>query len=118
MAIWHDGNNCYSYAIDDPTDWHLIRTVYDESVDYLLDNHSNLRLVSREDLVLGKEYIAYRYGNRDFHFMKRNKMGYWRHKMGCCPVEAISTKFVLGKEWVFRGGNVYNSKLYLFEVLQ
>ena len=114
MAKWSRRNNCYSYAVDYSNRWLLINNSYDESINEILHRNPNLRLVLKQDLVLGKEYVAYRYGRNDFHFMKRGKDGHWRHKMGNQPVEAISTKVVFDKVWDFN--NLYNSKLYLFEV--
>lgn len=117
MATWHGRNNCYSYAVNYPNKWLLINdSKYSAGVDTLLRANPNFHLVSKKDMVLGKEYVAYRYCKNDFHFMKRGKDGHWRHKMGWSPVEAISTKVVFGKAWKL-GGHVYNSKLYLFEVL-
>lgn len=115
MAKWTSVNNCYSYAVNFPNKWLLIDGRYSQGVDELLDKNPNFRLVSRADLVLGKEYVAYRYGSTDFHFMKRGKNGHWRHKMGSDPVQVVSTKDVFADRWDY-GNNVYNSKLYLFEV--
>jgi len=113
MAKWHTSNNCYGYATQVPK-WLLITGNYSDGPTELLIRNPNWKLVERKDMVLGKEYVAYRYGPDDFHFMRRNKLGYWRHKMGSSPVKAISTKEVFAKVWVF--SLVYNSKLYLFEV--
>lgn len=116
MAKWGRRNNCYSYAVDYPNKWLLVE--HDEfktAIWHILEANPNFKLVYREDVVLGKEYVAYRFCKNDFHFMKRGKDGHWRHKMGGCDVEAISTKTVFGKVWDC-GSNVYNSKLYLFEV--
>lgn len=116
MAKWNGRNNCYSYAIDNPDKWMLInQDDYREGVYTLLEANPNFRLVSRNEIKLGKEYVAYRFSYNDFHFMKRGKDGHWRHKMGWSPVLAVSTKFVFSKVWDC-GSNVYTSKLYLFEV--
>lgn len=115
MATWHRRNNCYSYAINNPKKWMLINQEdYSNAVWTLLRANPNWKLVSKEDVVLGKEYVAFRYCATDFHFMKRNKQGYWRHKMGGSPVTAISTKEVFAKTWALYHN--YNSKLYLFEI--
>lgn len=116
MAKWTRRNNCYSYAINYPNKWMLITDgCYIDGIQTLLRANPNFRLVSKSEMVLGKEYVAFRFGCSDFHFAKRGKDGHWRHKMGPQPVEAISTKVIFGKEWRM-GDNVYNSKLYLFEV--
>lgn len=115
MAKWNRLNNCYSYAVNYPNKWLLVDE-YHQAVTDLLDKNPNLKLVSRKDIVLGKEYIAYRFSNDDFHFMKRGKDGHWRHKMGREAVTAVSTKYVFGQSWYTYHDN-YNSKLYLFEVL-
>lgn len=116
MAKWTNKNNCYSYAVDYPNKWLLINDGDYRGGVKTLSKVNNFRLVSKQDLELGKEYVAYRYSSSDFHFMKRGKDGHWRHKMGGSPVEAISTKVVFGKVWDL-GCHVYNSKLYLYEVL-
>lgn len=116
MAKWNTHNNCYSYAIDYPDKWMLINdNNYKQGVQTLLEANPNFRRVRRNEMVLGKEYVAYRFGKTDFHFMKRGKDGHWRHKMGWSNVEAISTKLVFDKVWNF-SHYVYSSKLYLFEV--
>lgn len=114
MAKWSRRNNCYGYATNTPK-WLLLDGSYSKAVYELLDKNPNWKLVKRSEMVLGKEYVAFRYGKEDFHFMRRNKQGYWRHKQGPMPVQAISTKDVFAKSWDPDGFN-YNSKIYLFEV--
>lgn len=107
--------NCYGYAVG-IYEWLLIEDRYSGAVNELLEKFPYLKLVTRDQVVLGKEYIAFRYTKYDFHFMKRSKQGYWRHKMGSQPAEAIATKDVFASNWD-NGIRKYNSKLYLFEVL-
>lgn len=117
MRKWTEKANCYGYATNTPA-WLLFdadNSWGKEGVEELMFYYPHWKLVERKDMVLGKEYVAYRFGKGDFHFMFRNKKGYWRHKMGANPVMAISTKIVFGTAWYF-GGAFYNSKLYLFEV--
>jgi hypothetical protein len=87
----------------------------------------NLKLVAPDEMTKNKEYIAFRYEIAydeeddttyigDFHFIKRHKTGHWTHKRGSLPVEGVSQKFVLADEWT-NGFYLYNSELYLFEVL-
>ena len=123
---WNFRNNCFGYAVNIPR-WLLVGS-YCSDYD---DNSSNLAFieeeaykrfklkpVSKKDMVLGKTYVAYRYCARDFHFMKRLPSGHWRHKQGSFPVAPISQKKVFAKGWVREDGVVYNSKLYLFEVVK
>lgn len=115
MAKWNRTNNCYSYAVNYPNKWLLIEDSYRNGVYQILDKNPNFYLIDKKDMVLGKEYIAYRFGADDFHFMRRGKNGHWRHKMGTRPVVSISRKEVFSKYWD-SGDNIYNSKLYLFEI--
>ena len=114
MKKWGFHANCYGYATN-KKEWLLIEDDYSQGVNELLMLNPNWKLVSRSEVVLGKEYVAYRYCAEDFHFMKRNKQGYWRHKMGGGEVQAISTKKVFAEHWS-SPCHYYNSKLYLFEV--
>lgn len=114
MSKWNRNNNCYGYATKTPQ-WLLIESDYSHGVDELLERNPRWKLVGFNDMVLGKEYVAYRYGAYDFHFMRRNKLGYWRHKMGGSAVKAISTKDVFARTWE-SDSTTYDSKLYLFEV--
>lgn len=114
--VWNTAN-CYGYAAR-KNKWFVFEDHYKtpDSVQELLEKNP-WRLVSKKDMVLGKRYVAYRYGARDFHFMYRSEKGMWRHKMGGTRVVSISQKDVFSDRW--RGGvyNIYSSKLYLFEVL-
>jgi hypothetical protein len=124
---WNWGNNCFGYAVNIPK-WLLVGDYtqgdthdYTSHLDFILDKgyeRFNLKPVSKKDMVLGKTYVAYRYCANDFHFMKRLPTGHWRHKQGGSPVAAISQKNVLNDGWVREDGVVYNSKLYLFEVME
>ena len=118
MAKWTKQTNCFGYAVGIP-DWLLMenkRLPNRELVEY------GLKPVRKSEMVLGKEYVAYRYGKDDFHFMKRTKQGHWRHKQGYKPVTTISQKVVFAKVW-HRGKpqefdyGVYDSKIYLYEVI-
>lgn len=114
---WDYNSNCFGYAVN-IADWLLPADGKDlQKVVYELQSDYGLKLVNKSDMVLGKEYVAYRYGAIDFHFMKRDAKGHWRHKMGCHHAEPISQKEVFKSYWFF-GEAFYNSKLYLFERLQ
>lgn len=118
-AKWDRHNNCFGYAVD-IKEWLLPSnddSGYWQDMVHELQSDYGLKLVEKSEMVLGKEYVAYRYGSRDFHFMKRDAKGHWRHKMGGRYAQPISQKEVFKKSWYF-GGAFYNSKLYLFEKLQ
>lgn len=107
-----DGHyNCFAYAVNEK-DWLLVDGDWSNPFYQFKEEH-NLIPVEKKDMVLGKEYVAYRYCANDFHFMKRDAKGHWRHKMGSSHAEAISQKEVFAKSWNF-GYHTYNSKLYLF----
>lgn len=62
----------------------------------------NLRVIEKvEDLKEGEYAIAYRVGERDFHFAKRNSKGKWFHKRGSLGrVETMTKEEVLNsKDW-------------------
>lgn len=127
--------NCMGYALNRtewlvPKDFRALlregKRKYEFSMIEKLMRDYNLKSVARHEMVRGKEYIAFRYGQTalfenedpdatDFHFCKRHKTGHWTHKRGSWPVEGISEKTVLDKIWI-NGRNVYDSEIYLFEV--
>lgn len=99
--------NCYGYATRN-NDWLCTYGSYKDEVyqfpDYMVP-------VKRSEMKLGKVYIAYRFGCDDFHFMRRDEKGHWRHKPGRLKVRDISEKNVFANNWDER----YNSKVYLFQ---
>jgi hypothetical protein len=129
---WNRRANCMGYALNRkkwmlPSGWDEFAdgwTSEDGVIDSLI-NQFNLKPVRQNDMVLGKEYVAFRYEIKDdedgdtiiddFHFMKRHKTGHWTHKRGSLEVEGISQKVVFGDVWV-NGTYEYNSDIYLFEV--
>lgn len=129
MGRFGSHNNCMSYALNRkvwaiPKGWRIFNDEPSrENLHYLIKNFETvygLKPVSREEMVLGKEYIAFRYEQDgydiidDFHFAVRHKSGHWTHKMGSKPVEGVSEKIIFADEWAF-GHHYYNSKIYLFE---
>lgn len=110
-----DYANCYGYAID-KNRWFVFDDAYETAVDELIDKNPNWYLVDRKDMVLGKSYVAFRYGYFDFHFMFRDHKGHWTHKQGSQRVQTISQKEVFANHWTNPGGALYTSKVYLFEV--
>jgi hypothetical protein len=110
--------NCMGYALG-VNDWLYFYDITYKDAVKVLSKHYNLEPVEKKDMVLGKEYIAYRWGkesNSDFHFMKRGKKGHWRHKIGSLPIEAISQKKVFSPAWVTQWHS-YDSKIYLYEII-
>lgn len=124
MSKWSDAN-CMGYAFginqwlkpkicnrdsdNDFSPYSLSHTIPE------LISRFHLKQVKKEDMVLGKEYIAYRRSRNDFHFMKRNKYGQWRHKPGSCAVQPISEAKVFASKWY--GNSPYQGVIILFEVL-
>jgi hypothetical protein len=111
---WNNAN-CYGYAID-KNRWLVFENEYEDAVDELLEKNPSWKLVSKQDMVLGKSYVSFRYGYHDFHFMFRSRLGHWTHKQGGQLVAAISQKEVFNKHWANPAGTLYTSKVYLFEV--
>lgn len=129
----HMRSNCMGYALNRkqwmlPIGWDEFADGW-ESEDRVIGqlmNQFKLKLVSRHEMVRGKEYVAFRYeiiddedGEAvidDFHFIKRHKTGHWTHKPGSLPVEGIAQKDVFGEVWL-NGNYEYNSEIYLFEVI-
>ena len=130
------GANCMSYALNRrrwmlPVGWEEFESNwFDTDPMELVETMAsqfNLKLVAPDEMTKNKEYIAFRYEIGydededvqyvgDFHFMKRHKTGHWTHKRGSLPVEGVSQKFVFADVWT-NGNYLYNSELYLFEVL-
>lgn len=73
----------------------------------------NLKPVERKDMVRGREYIAFRMGPNDFHFILRHKNGTWTHKMGNYPIHKIQEFLVFSNKWGSKP--FYDSPIYLFE---
>jgi hypothetical protein len=110
-----DNANCYGYAVD-INRWFVFDDAYEYAVDELLEKNPSWKLVSRQETILGKSYVAFRFGYHDFHFMFRDHRGHWTHKQGGQIVRPISQKEVFASKWLNPGGALYTSKVYLFEV--
>jgi hypothetical protein len=65
-------------------------------------------------MVRGKEYIAFRMGPNDFHFLLRHRNGYWTGKMGSSPIRRIRKSQVFAPQWG-TGPDRYDTPIYLFE---
>jgi hypothetical protein len=103
--------NCYGYAVG-VNQW-LFAKYGLQGVETLLKRNPTWFLIKKKDMKLGYEYVAYRFGEHDFHFMKRDKKGHWTHKLGRGTIQVISQKNVFnGAGWP----NGYTSKVYLFEI--
>lgn len=125
---WKYHSNCYGYALGtkhwlqlecfDRTSHSRVNDVAAECDLEIRERFEWLRPVHRNDMQLGKEYVAMRIAPTDFHFMKRNKTGHWRHKMGSSPVEAISQKKVFDPRGWHTSCHVYSSDIYIYEIEQ
>lgn len=82
-------------------------------VEELVDTYK-LKPVQRKDMVRGKEYIAFRMGPNDFHFLLRHRNGYWTGKMGSAPIRRIRKSQVFAPQWG-TGPDRYDTPIYLFE---
>ena len=100
----------------DEGDYYLINEYLNITVNWLLDFYSGqLRLIGDvKDANADEEVIAYKVGNRDFHFMKRKSNGKWYHKPGAMPIRVIKQKEVFKKVWKNDNGTTYTSDLVLF----
>jgi hypothetical protein len=106
--------NCYGYAAD-KNKWLNTDGSYSDMSEELLDRNPSWVRVSKSQMVLGKSYVAFRYGHFDFHFMFRDQRGHWTHKMGGFRVKPISQKQVFNNRW--HGDNIlYTSSLSIYEV--
>lgn len=109
--------NCMGYALG-YNEWLRVpnwksQSALDSAL-YLAEKY-NMKLVSKSDMVLGKEYVVFRISSQDFHFMRRDKNGNWRHKPGWREVRPISEKKVFANYWQ-HGALWYNSTPFIFEV--
>lgn len=107
--------NCMGYALGIKK-WLLMDYYYD--IDDLEERfgHKIRRIGNRAAMVPGRAYVAYRYGYLDFHFVRRGKDGHWREKRGGGPIQPITERHVFSDAWHPETQN-YNSKIYLYEVL-
>lgn len=110
MAKWKHAN-CFGYAVGIDSWMHMPTWDEHQGVDYLEEKYG-WKPVEEKDMVLGKRYVAFRYGADDYHFLVRHPNGHWSHKQGGLPPEAISEKVALRKAWRY---GYYNYRLYLFE---
>lgn len=112
MGKW-DGANCFGYAVG-INDWLLTSYDYDD-VRHQLTSEFGLEEVSKKEMRLGEEYILFRTGYDDYHFVKCHKTGHFTHKRGSYPPETISRKVALGPIW-HNGHLTYSHKLLIFRV--
>lgn len=84
----------------------------------ILKRYPQWKKSSRSKMVLGKVYIAFRYGDGDFHFMKRDMEGSWTHKPGWQDIQEISEDKVFADGWsrLPWNRNPYNSRIFIFEL--
>ena len=123
--------NCMGYALNrsrwmEPRDYEgFAEGLIDEYEIILgLEKQFRMKQVSRDQMVRGKEYVAFRYERfgdadcpGDFHFMKRHKTGHWTHKLGGTGIYGIGERKVFSPLWK-NGPYTYDSEMILFEVLK
>ena len=102
--------NCAGYALE-TFNWYapsehyreLDLTDLDDCVDFMIkDFNGYLRRINDISELKEDEYaIAFRMSNdNDFHYIKRDKRGIWRHKRGGMPfIETIKQKYVFSDLW-------------------
>lgn len=123
MSRKYSRANCMGYALGinewlvpyDKSDGQYMEQYTTKEMVEVLIKHYGLKPVNRKQMVLGKEYIAFRRCYADFHFAKRLKTGQWRQKIGSENIYDMKDSEVFNSGWVTLSGNNYNSKLYLFE---
>lgn len=78
----------------------------------LKEFRGRLRVIQKVEELKDDEYaIAYRVGERDFHYCKRNSRGVWFHKRGQTPkIERMTTEQVFSRSW---GKGRYTSEVVL-----
>lgn len=86
----------------------------EDMVAVLIDEYK-LTPVTKGQMVLGKEYVAFRRGFEDFHFVRRLPTGQWKHKQGRTKITDIKKTEVFNDYWSYDGPREYKSKLYIFE---
>ena len=78
----------------------------------LEDFKDRLRKInSVKDLEADEYAIAFRVGERDFHYLKRGGNGVWYHKMGNCNIDKFPKEEVFADEWCC---GMYTSTVVLF----
>jgi hypothetical protein len=116
MGRWSQAN-CMGYALG-INQWMRVPNWRNqtalESAQWLAKTYK-LKLVSRSEMELGKEYIVFRMSSQDFHFIRRDSQGNWRHKPGAMLVRPMSEKQVFADYWQL-GSTYYNSVPFIFEV--
>ena len=140
MKRKHRSRNCMGYALNRQA-WMLPKgyddfaegTLDEDQLIWDLEQQFKMKRVTRDQMVRGKEYVAFRYEADveeqdewddiiikqagDFHFMKRHKTGHWTHKLGGTGIYGIGERKVFSPLWK-NGPYTYNSDIILFEVLK
>lgn len=86
-----------------------------ECVEEILEKFPRIRFLNDEKELKENEYlIAFRIGEDDFHFMKRNKRNVWYQKIGFRPIiKTVKKETVYAPYW--RLGNIiYDSQIVFF----
>lgn len=125
---WNRSCNCYGFAFgvcdwlvpyadyDDP--WFYGDDVYamEEDMVNTIILQTGARLIESISELASNEYaVAFRFGETDFHFIRRGLDGKWYEKMGASEIAPVLKKRVFADFWD-NGVNVYDSTLRLFAV--
>lgn len=128
---WNRSCNCYGFAFgicdwlvpytynNDPWDpWFPCNDVYEmeeEMVDTII-SQTGARLIESISELASNEYaVAFRFGETDFHFIRRGLDGKWYEKKGASEIAPVLKSHVFADFWG-NGVNVYDSTLHLFAV--
>lgn len=116
--------NCGGYALESfswylprhnctPVGWNYDSTVED-CVEAMLEDFTNLRVISSVDDLRGNEYaVAFRLSADDFHYVKRASNGHWYHKMGRSNyISTMKKEVVFSESW----GYGYEGEIVLLAV--
>lgn len=83
-------------------------------VEYMLNTLDNIRIAKDEyDCGEGERIIAFRCGEHDYHFVRKENNGTFTHKMGSCRIEEMTRKhFYNPRGW----GNEYNGPIVFLAI--
>lgn len=112
-----DVNEEYEFEMDlgTPAD-EVTKVTRQETNENIIEEMAEYGLtpIKREDMRPGQEYIAIKYSMYDFHVMRRNIHGYWRHKPGSMRIRDVSEDKVFASKWKNDEGD-YSSQTLLFK---
>lgn len=89
---------------DDEDKFEKMEKLTEDFVDYMLKDFSDLRVISKiSDLKKNEYAIAFKVSSDgDFHYVKRQTNGVWRHKRGAMSrIEYMSIEEVFHEDWCY-----------------